>query len=883
MNIPLSWTRPLAFFVVFSLAWMNATIGSPTEALTAPSKTVLVLYGERLSIPAMAMTEQGLNAGLARAHPWNLEIFSEYLDLTRFPTTQYGDGLLSHLRIRYGTRKPDLVIAVVSTALRFALEHRNELFPEVPIVFANVDHREIEGQSMPPKVTGVWMAWDYQRTLELALQLQPKTREVVCVAGTGPLEQQWNNEARKVLERFASRVQIHWLDKLPLPTVLDEVARLPLDSVVLYIPMLRDGAGLSVSPFEVARKLAEASAVPVYGLSRPQLAQGIIGGALLDFSEIGDKTAALAFRMLAGEKLPVLSEPDPATNPLLINWPALKRWQVSENSIPKEATVLNRQPSLWEEHPRLIVATSVILVLQSLLIVGLIVQHSRRKRAEQSLREGEERMSLAAEAANLAMWVWDVVGDKIWMTDQGRALYSVGPDKTLDGTTLMARVHPEDRAARDTALRRALQTRGPYAMEYRVLLPDGRQRWIGARGRCISSRDTKGIRLLGISMDVTAQKEAQDALRESESRFRTMADTAPVMIWMSDRNQLCTFFNKGWLNFTGRSLEQELGHGWAEGVHREDFDSCFEGYVNAFDARQTFTMEYRLRRCDGEYRWVLDVGAPRFASDGTFLGYIGSCIDITERKQAELQLQQQRNELAHLSRVTTLGEMATTLAHELNQPLGAIYSNVDAAEIFIEKTPPDLRELRAILRDIREDGWRASEVIRRMRSMLKRQPFKMELIDVKSLLEGLSGLLQAVVISRRARLRIASTTALPRVWGDTVHLQQVLLNLILNALEAMEDCPPGEREVNVRALPSATSGIEITVTDQGLGFSQEKLAKLFEPFFTSKKDGMGIGLAVCQKIIEAHGGELRAENNPDRGATVRFTLPGSQQKERESA
>ena len=132
--------------------------------------------------------------------------------------------------------------------------------------------------------------------------------------------------------------------------------------------------------------------------------------------------------------------------------------------------------------------------------------------------------------------------------------------------------------------------------------------------------------------------------------------------------------------------------------------------------------------------------------------------------------------------MTTLGEMATTLAHELNQPLGAIYSNVDAAEIFIEKNPPDLRELRAILRDIREDGWRASEVIRRMRSMLKRQPFKMELIDVKSLLEALGGLLQAVVISRRARLRIASATSLPRVWGDTVHLQQVLLNLILNAL-----------------------------------------------------------------------------------------------------
>ena len=348
---------------------------------------VLVLYDNRLSIPAVKMTDQGLMASLSRGQPEKVEIFSEYLDLSRFPAAQYGDDIVRYLRAKYTARKPDVVIGAGSSALELALAHRDELFAGVPIVFANVDHREVEGREMPPNVNGLWMAWDYQRTVELALQLQPETREIVCIAGTGTEDQRWNNEARNVLERFAPRVRTRWLDKWPLEAVLDEVAELPPDSVVLYIPMLRDGAGQSVSPFEVARQLAEASRVPVYGLSRPQLEQGIIGGALLDFSEIGHKTAALAFRVLAGERLPTLTPPDPSLNPLLINWRALKKWHVSESRIPAEATVLYRDPSLWDKHPRLIVGTAAVVGLQSLLIVGLIVQRSRRKRAEAALRD----------------------------------------------------------------------------------------------------------------------------------------------------------------------------------------------------------------------------------------------------------------------------------------------------------------------------------------------------------------------------------------------------------------------------------------------------------------------------------------------------------------
>jgi PAS domain S-box-containing protein len=736
----------LALFAVFYVAWFNVGVIRPSEALGVQKKKVLVLYGDPLSTPADRMTEQGLTVALSSAHGWNLEVFSEYLDLMRFPAAQYGDDIVRFLRARHETRKPDVLITLANTTLQLVLDHRDDLFPGVPIVFAGVDHREVEGKEMPPNITGLWMAWDYQRTLELALQLQPKTREVVCVSGTGVEEQAWNKEARKVLERFASQVRTRWLDKLPLQAVLDEVSRLPLDSVVLYIPMQRDGAGQSVSPFEVARQLAEASRVPVYGLSLPQLQQGIIGGALLDFSEIGHKTAALAFRVLAGERPPTLSPPDPATNPVLINWRALKKWHVSESRIPGEATVRYRDPSLWEQHPRLIVATAAVVGLQSLLIVGLILQRSRRKRAEESLRDSEERMSLAAEAANLGMWVWDVVKDEIWMTDKGRALFGIAPDTRLDYAALVARVHPEDRAARDAAMRRALETQGEYAMEYRVVLSDGQVRWIAGRGRA-DFGDGKPLRMRGVSRDCTAQKQAD---------------------------------------------------------------------------------------------------------------------------QETLLL---RQEIAHVGRVSMMGQLASALAHEINQPLGAILRNAEAAELFMENESPDLDEIRAILSDIRKDDQRAGSVIDRMRALLKRHDLETRPLDVGELVGDVASLARADAAARQVKLDLDVADGLPLVRGDRVHLQQVLLNLILNGMDALNGVSRQDRRVSVTARLDGAQTVEIAVSDTGHGIPADKLAHVFDPFFTTKPNGIGMGLPISRTIIEAHGGRLWAENNNGGGAAFRFTLP----------
>ena len=638
---------------------------------------------------------------------------------------------------------------------------------------------------------------------------------------------------------------------------------------------------------------------------------------------------------------------------------------------------------------------------------GFMLDISERKRAEEALHESEERISLAANTAGLGLWVWDAKRDESWVTTEGRRLFGWSESEPVNLERFVHTLHPDDREPTRQAVLRSLQNGSDYVAEYRVVLSGGAIRWIATRGRIELDGDGSPIRLRGVSIDITERKSADEALRESEARFHTMADTAPVMIWMAGTDKLCTFLNKGWLDFTGRTLEQELGNGWAEGVHPEDFDRCLEVYANAFNARQEFTVEYRLRRYDGEYCWVLDHGVPRFESDGKFVGYIGTAIDITEskraektlekereflrqvididpnfifakdregrftlvnqavadaygttvedligktdadfnpnreeveffhrmdlevidtlkerfipeehltdaqgnvrwlqtvkrpiidkdgsanqilgastditgRKQAETELQHNRQELAHVTRISTMGELAASLAHELNQPLTAILSNAQAAQRFMAANPADLEEVREILKDIVQDDSRASEVIQRMRALVKKEEVAFVPLDLGEIIRDVARLVHSDAALLNVDIALELYPNLPTVQGDRVQLQQVVLNLLLNAFDAMKDCPVNERRVVLQAEQEGARMTKVAVRDRGPGLRGDKLDKIFQPFYTTKRDGLGMGLSISRSIIEDHGGSLWAENNPDRGATFCFTVPVGQKEE----
>jgi two-component system, LuxR family, sensor kinase FixL len=295
---------------------------------------------------------------------------------------------------------------------------------------------------------------------------------------------------------------------------------------------------------------------------------------------------------------------------------------------------------------------------------------------------------------------------------------------------------------------------------------------------------------------------------------------------------------------------------------------------HALEVNGEFEAEYRLMARDGAPRWVVARGQMERDAQGRPLRLRGVSVDVTERKQAEDRLAQRRNELAHLSRVSTLGQLASSLAHELHQPLGAILRNAEAAELFLQNDAPDLEEIRAIFADIRQDDQRAGAVIDRMRAMLKRRELQGAALDMNALVNEVTTLVRLDAQARKTQLVLAPVTPVPPVWADRVQLQQVVMNLLLNAMDAMSDCPPQQRRVSV-SVRGVAAGVEVAVSDAGTGIPEENLPRVFDPFFTTKPGGLGMGLAISQTIIYAHGGRLTAENNVDGGATFRLTLPAA--------
>ena len=505
-------------------------------------------------------------------------------------------------------------------------------------------------------------------------------------------------------------------------------------------------------------------------------------------------------------------------------------------------------------------------------MVGVSLDITERKRAEESLRVSQERFDLAQEASGTGTWDWDATTDETHCSSGHGPLYGLPPsDRAPSGEEWLELIHPEDRARMRQELDRTLESADHFITEFRVVWPDGTIHWLYGKGQVF--RDSRGnpIRMIGVNMDVSERKRVEADLRESEERFRNMADTAPVMIWVAGPDKLCTFFNKCCLDFTGHSLEQKIGEGWIAGVHPEDRERFLARYADSFDARREFQTVFRLRRADGEYRFMLTTGAPRFKA-GVFAGFIGSCVDITELKRTQ-------EEALARQKLESLGVLAGGIAHDFNNVLGGILGQAELVEQELSMGSSPGEEIQRIKTAV----IRGAEIVRELMVYTgQQQAGLVEPVDLSRLVEEMLELLK-VSISKHAVLNINLDENLPAVPGNAPQIRQVVMNLVINASEAI-----GEKEGVIRVATSRVTGspdsvltnaanlppgdyVRLEVSDTGCGLTEEAKAKIFDPFFTTKFAGRGLGLAVVQGIVRAHGGAIDVISAPQ-GAKFQVLL-----------
>jgi PAS domain S-box-containing protein len=391
-----------------------------------------------------------------------------------------------------------------------------------------------------------------------------------------------------------------------------------------------------------------------------------------------------------------------------------------------------------------------------------------------------------------------------------------------------------------------------------------------------------------------ARQQAEEALRASEARFRTMADAAPVLLWLAGLDMGCTFFNQSWLEFTGRTLEQELGFGWADNIHPDDYDRCLAIYRTAFVARQPFEVEYRLRRADGVYRWVLDRGVPLVTAAGHFTGYLGSAIDITTRKEAEQILQQTQEELerrvqertaalhqeiaerqrlerqtARAQHFALLGRLAAGVSHEIRNPLGVVRLYVDLLEEELRQpSPKSAAEIAQAFTEIKTNLARLDDLVQDYLSLVRVSNIQREPVALHTLVAQFAREMTAALTARGITLHLDGLVSLGTVALHQNTFRRALLNLVHNAMEAM----PRGGKLTLRGRRNATT-VQLDVSDTGSGIPPEQCARIFEPLYTTKPGGTGLGLFIVYEIVVAHGGQVTVQSTVGHGTTFTITLP----------
>src|SRR6516164_5967768 len=511
--------------------------------------------------------------------------------------------------------------------------------------------------------------------------------------------------------------------------------------------------------------------------------------------------------------------------------------------------------------------------------LAFVLDLTERKRAEDRLRRSEAWLSQAQRLSRSGNWVYSATTKQfIYWSDESYRIWGFDPLQGLPSREDMRqRIHPDDRDRVRETVQEAVRQKTDFTTEFRILLPDGTVKYLEGTSHHLFSSEGALLEAMNSTVDVTERKRTEQALRESERSLRSAIDGIPGLVAVLAPNGDLEAVNRQIFEYCGQSLEELRNWGTNGTIHPDDLPHLAEVFTKSIAAGVPYGTEARVRRFDGEFRWFEIRGIPiRDASDRIVRWY-SLLTDTEDRTQALARLQQMQSDFAHMNRVSMMGELAASLSHEILHPIATARNNAWAGMRFLEMSPPNLDKAKVALSCILRDADRAKDIVGRMRDQIKKAPPRKERFDLNEAISEVIDMVRSAIVKNGIALSTRLMDGLVPVWGDRVQLQQVVVNLVLNALDAMSSVESGPRELSIRTEQSQTGGILVAVSDSGSGIDPGNLERVFEPFYTTKSSGVGMGLSICHTIINSHGGRLWVDANEPLGAVFKLTLPAVQE------
>lgn len=836
------------------------------HAESKPPKKVLLLYSYDPRMPSMAFFEQGI-LKVFQDNNIDVEFYTEYMDLLRFPEKKHIFQLKDFYHSKYSNLKFEVIVAGDFRAYDFMLKYGEELFPKTPLVVSWTLTSNIQKNKLRPNMAAVFGQWDYKGNVELIFKLFPKIKNIYVIAGSSFDDLAPLDEFKKNISEYESRASFKYLINMPIEEIIKQTEKLPPDSAIYYLRLSQDSAGKIFIPKYSLSLIKNSANAPIFGAIDAYFGSGMLGGNLLNIEEYGRIAGNIVLRILNGEKADNIPIMENTSFSYIFDWRELKRWSISESSLPPGSIIRLKEYSTWDAFKLQIIGFSIFIIIESLLILVLLINRISLKRLKTELQVSEKHYRDLIELSPIAKVVHDT-NIFLYLNPSAVKLFGAKSSEELIGKSIFDRVHPE--------YHNILINRN-NEMKKGVIFPNLDEKLIKLDGTIIDAEVTAfpyinvgkpAIQV--VIIDVSERKKMENALRKSEEQFKAIFNQAPMGIALIDSiNGNIYEVNSKFGEIIGRGPDEIIDAINLESIiHPDDIEETknFIALMNSGNSNG-FNMNKRYKHKDGRFIWVHMTNAPVKANIKPNPCHLCMIEDITEQINTEIKLMKTLSELE--SKNAELEKFTYTVSHDLKSPLITIkgFTGQILADINNQKFARISSDIQRISNAASKMDGLLNDLLTLSRIGRFINPdteFPMDLV-IKEAIELLSGSI------KEKKAEIFYDESMPTVRGDRLRIREVWQNLIENSIKYGNNQNP---QIRI-AYENTEKRIIFSIRDNGIGIEQEYHKKIFGIFekLDNHSDGSGIGLALVKRIIEFHGGEIWVESEgKGKGSAFYFSL-----------